>query len=213
MVLAALCNGTIRKVNNVLADNKSMTTDSPFYNCEEFHFVDGKLIYTPQKTSLTTGYPIFTGIPDEVYYLHYIKHENSFWNELEQSAINVLRLMGRKGAFVKEPMLVSITDKKDSSERGSLHGQTIVTEYTVTIWDYLLSATTIIPMILLAVTFAFMLSSKIVLSSVRSIAMYFFELLTEKEIKDIIPFTLLAGAADVVIILLKIIALVVLHKS
>lgn len=60
-----------------------------------------------------------------------------------------------------------------------------------------------IPALILFCVLLFMLVSKGVLFFVQKIAKYYFELLTQRDAKDIIPFTLLASAADVVLIIIN----------
>ena len=83
------------------------------------------------------------------------------------------------------------------------------TEYQnnrMTMWDYVLAGTLIAPALIVMLILLFVLASKIILFCLRTSLMYFLELMTERNPKDIIPFTLLAGAADIVLIFLKMLA-------
>jgi hypothetical protein len=70
--------------------------------------------------------------------------------------------------------------------------------------DFLLTSTLIFPAIIFVCILIFVYISRLVVSGTRRIAMYSFELLTDRKPKDIIPFTLLAAVATICLILLKI---------
>jgi hypothetical protein len=74
---------------------------------------------------------------------------------------------------------------------------------TMTISQFLLTGTLVIPAIILIAILMFVLICKFVLFVVRLALMHFFDIVTEKDPKDFAPFTLLASAANLLIFVMN----------
>jgi len=74
--------------------------------------------------------------------------------------------------------------------------------------DYLLVATLIVPALALTGVLFFIYVSKLVLILARATTMYFLELLTDRNPKELIPFTLFGATVSIVILILKTVAVV-----
>jgi hypothetical protein len=67
--------------------------------------------------------------------------------------------------------------------------------------EYLLASTLIFPALLLFLVLLFVYICKVILLGIRFFTMYFLELLTERSPKEFMPFTLLAAAADILLLI------------
>ena len=101
-------------------------------------------------------------------------------------------------------------------EKGKLYHNkfkvTNVLKRKIRIENYLLGATLFIPFIAIILMLLFMLASRLVLLLSKHLLKYYLERLKEDEPHDIIPFTLLAAAADVVLILCKLVEFAIVGK-
>jgi len=125
--------------------------------------------------------------------------DNTFYFDIYQSfyAFAIL-LDGQRAAWVSQKTLhIAIGNDAEYLWK---HDEL----YLIRVTDFLLTSTLIFPAISGVCILTFIFVSRLVILGARRIAMYSFELLADRMPKDVMPFTLLAAAADISLILFKI---------
>ena len=211
VALLILCLATIRHVENWLINNnvigergaqkaKAELDKDYFYNYVISNRQEHPYQISPIIRQQLAGlyHSTFQSQKIAVVYSH---SDNTLMYDIYQSANSFIWLMNGyqinwveyKTTYFANQKGVGFSWQHDDSSR-------------IIIVEYLMVATLIVPAIIVSISLLFIIASKFIMILIRPIAMYYCELLTQNKPHEIIPFTLIASAADIVLIILKLLA-------